>query len=140
MKIVGVTLKPLSVLRSYHTIVAAPKRTIPPSDAPPTRSYFVHLQLHADNGLVGYGEISDYEKADLDVASLKPKLEDALLGADPFDLERLTQRLDFGTLVDCAVDSALYDLQGKSLGVSVANLVGGRYRDRVLVSWVVYIR
>ncbi|HUX87456.1 MAG TPA: enolase C-terminal domain-like protein [Chloroflexota bacterium] len=140
MKIVGVTLKPLSVLRSYHTIVAAPKRTIPPSDAPPTRSYFVHLQLHTDNGLVGLGEVSDYEPDSLDVAALQPKLEDALLGADPFDLERLTRRNAFGNLVDCAIDSALYDLQGKSLGVSVTDLVGGRYRDRVLISWVVYIR
>jgi len=140
MKIVGVTLKPLSVLRSYHTIVAAPQRRIPPGDAPPTRSYFVLLELAADNGLVGYGEISDYETDALDVAALKPRLEDVLLGADPFDLERLTRRMSFGNLVDCAVDSALYDLQGKSLGVSVTDLVGGRYRERVLVSWVVYIR
>ena len=140
MKIVGVTLKPLSVLRSYHTIVAAPLRTIPPSDAPPTRSYFVLLELYADNGLVGYGEISDYEKDALDVAGLKPRIEDTLLGADPFDLERLTRRMSFGSLVDCAIDSALYDLQGKALGISATDLVGGRYRDRVLVSWVVYIR
>lgn len=140
MKITGVELQQLSVLRSYHTIVAAPKREIPPADAPATRSYFVLLRLHADNGLVGLGEVSDIEESDLGTADLLPKLEDALLGADPFDLERLSQRLSLGNLVNCAVDSALYDLQGKALGAPAHNFVGGRYRDRVLVSWVVYIR
>jgi L-alanine-DL-glutamate epimerase-like enolase superfamily enzyme len=140
MKVVGVTLRALSVLRSYHTIVAAPKRTIPPADAPPTRSHFLVLELLADNGLVGLGEVSDYEPGDYDVATLRRELEEALRGVDPFDRERLDQRLLFDPLLGCAIDSALYDLQGKALGISVHQLIGGRYRDRVLVSWVVYIR
>lgn len=140
MKIVGVRLTPLSVLRSYHTIVAAPKRSIPPADAPPTRSYFELLEVHADNGLVGVGEVSDVEQSDLKIDETRRKIEDVLLGADPFDLERLTSRLALGSLVDCAIDSALFDLQGKALGVSAHDFVGGRFRDRVLVSWVVYIR
>src|SRR5262249_25161376 len=140
MKIVGVTLRALSVLRSYHTIVAAPKRAIPPADAPPTRSHFLLLELHADDGLVGLGEVSDYEPGDVDVATLRPRVEEALRGVDPFDRERLDQRPAFDPLVACAIDSALYDLQGKALGLPVHQLVGGRFRDRVLVSWVVYIR
>jgi muconate cycloisomerase len=127
-------------LRSYHTIVAAPKRTIPPADALPTRSYFVLVELRADNGLVGLGEVSDYEPDRLDVAGLRSRVEEAVLGADPFDLERLTRRPSLGTLVDCAIDNALYDLQGKLLGVPAHRFVGGPYRERVLVSWVVYIR
>src|SRR5438552_6101903 len=119
MRIAGVTLRALSVLRSYHTIVAAPKQTIPPADAPATRSYFLVLELHADNGLVGLGEVSDYELGDYDVADLGRKLEEALHGVDPFDLERLSQRPAFDPLVACAIDSALYDLQGKALGVPV---------------------
>lgn len=140
MKITGIQLQPLSVLRSYHTIVAAPKRSIPAADAPPTRSYFALLRVHTDNGLIGLGEISDIEPADLDVTTLRPKLEDALLGVDPFDLEQLTHRLRFGGLIDAAIDSALYDLQGKAAGLPAHAFVGGLYRDRVLVSWVVYIR
>lgn len=140
MKILRVTLRLISVLRNYHTIIAAPKRTIPPTEAPPTRSYFLFLELHADNGLVGLGEVSDIEKFEFDPMVLRSELEDALLSVDPFDLEQLTRRLSFGPLVDCAVDSALYDLQGKALGVPVYQLMGGRYRERVLVSWVVYIR
>lgn len=140
MRITGVELQPLSVLRSYHTIVAEPKRTIPPADAAPTRSYFLLLRLHADDGTVGLGEVSDVEQSELNAPALLPRLEDALLGADPFDLEALSHRVRLGSLVDCAVDSALYDLQGKALGVPAHDLVGGRFRDRVLVSWVVYIR
>src|SRR5262245_18293614 len=89
MKIVGVTLRALSVLRSYHTIVAAPTRTIPPADAPPTRSHFLLLALHADNGLTGLGEVSDYKPGDVDVATLYPRLEEALRGVGTFDQGRL---------------------------------------------------
>jgi L-alanine-DL-glutamate epimerase-like enolase superfamily enzyme len=36
-----------------------------------------------------------------------------------------------------AVDMALYDIMGKVLGVPAAKLLGGVYRDRVDLSWVV---
>jgi L-alanine-DL-glutamate epimerase-like enolase superfamily enzyme len=89
MRIVGVTVRALSVLRSYHTIVAAPARTVPPADAPPTRSHFLLLALHTDTGLTGLGEVSDYEPGAYDAATLRRELEGALRGVDPFDRERL---------------------------------------------------
>lgn len=36
----------------------------------------------------------------------------------------------------CAVQTALLDIQGKRLGVSVSELLGGRLRDRLPVLWV----
>jgi len=63
----------------------------------------------------------------------------ALLGRDPFDRERIWQdlfkwqRLGWGAFSDCAlaaVETALWDLAGRHLGLPVYKLLGG-FRDRV---------
>jgi muconate cycloisomerase len=111
------------------------------------------LQLRTDTGAVGVGEIPDIEDpASMpDVAELTAEIEEFLLGEDPRELQRLTHEMhdaiglgemafhSFRQLTLGAVDTALYDLVGNALGVSVNQLLGGRTRD-VPIQWVVFTR
>lgn len=65
-----------------------------------------------------------------------------LAGEDPFDTERLAQKMMVATMghgltgtvgqgVIGAIDMALWDIKGKALGVPVWQLLGGLVRDRV---------
>jgi len=107
------------------------------------------IEVHTDAGVVGLGETYG------DLAHLERvrRLGMALLGADVFGLHRafalasgtvrgeqgsdrhgLTgQFTDNGTIdrLYSPFDVALLDIQGKLLGVSVADLLGGRVRDAV---------
>ena len=100
------------------------------------------VRVTADDGSVGLG-IGDGgvglsgapEMIRGTVESLKP----ALLGQDPFRTERiwadlwnpkLLGRRGFTTRVVSAIDLALWDLKGRTLGLSVADLLG-RCHDRL---------
>ena len=63
-----------------------------------------------------------------------------VIGADPFDAERLAwaiERLEYGRPSEhgqsalAAFDIASWDLIGQTLGVPIWKLLGGRFRDRV---------
>lgn len=158
MKITGLDIHPLTVRRQHRTVAGQGKGTaIPGADAAPTESYFAVLELRTSEGITGLGEWSDVTAPgrlvsstfrtkgygpleDLDISALKARLEHVLIGRNPFDIEAILSGLDFDRSTLCAVDSALYDAVGKALDTPVHNLIGGRARDRVEVSWVVYIR
>lgn len=91
------------------------------------------VKLSTDSGLVGWGETTDVGGTRGVIENhLKPKL----LGQNPLDHRRLWRSLWGPSFGDGravgAVDIALHDLRGKALGQSVAQLYGGRLRDRVL--------
>jgi len=112
---------------------------IPGADAAPTESRFAILELETTEGICGVGEWSDLS-GDLDLPVLQEGLEAKLVGRNPFDLEAILGDLGFDRSTSCAVDSALFDIAGKALGVPAYQLIGGKVRERVEVSWVVYIR
>ncbi len=62
----------------------------------------------------------------------------AILGMDPIDIGPIHVRMDQAIkghpYAKAAVDTACYDAAGKALGVSVAQLLGGRHRDGVEVA------
>jgi muconate/chloromuconate cycloisomerase len=62
-----------------------------------------------------------------------------LVGRDPTRIEALRQemarRLQGNPFARAAVEMALWDLNGRALGVPVHRLLGGRVRDRVPLSW-----
>jgi len=93
------------------------------------------IRVEADNGLVGYGPGQGSEKAKAGIDSIvAPFLERRTL-ADPDALrvqflEAAGHHLDAQKLY-CSVEIALYDLLGKSKGVPVSELLGGRMRDRI---------
>jgi L-alanine-DL-glutamate epimerase-like enolase superfamily enzyme len=104
----------------------------------PRGRVFVALKVHTDDGLVGISRTWGGQ-----VAAIRDLLAPALLGEDPRNVERLWAKLDAVTvpllgqepaLVSAigALDVALWDLLGKSVGLPCWQLLGG-FRDWVPV-------
>ncbi len=90
------------------------------------------VKISTDEGLVGWGETAPLGGVR---ELIDRQLGPSLIGQDPREHRRLWRQLwgpNFGNgLAVGAVDIALHDLRGKALGLSVADLYGGRLRDRV---------
>ena len=100
----------------------------------------VFLELIADDGRVGLSEVRMVNKTDTLVACIHELAPRYLVGADPFDVERLAwniQRAEYGRPGEvaqstlAAFDIACWDLMGQSLGVRIWKLLGGNFRERV---------
>jgi galactonate dehydratase len=100
----------------------------------------VFLELTTDDGLTGVSEVRMVNKTDTLVACIGELAPRYVIGADPFDVERLAwnvQRGEYGRPGEvaqsalAAFDVASWDLMGQSLGVPVWKLLGGKFRDRV---------
>ncbi|TPG41072.1 galactonate dehydratase [Sphingomonas koreensis] len=106
---------------------------------------WVFVRVETDDGLVGWGEASLEGHAEA-VAGAMAGIRDRLIGQDAGRIEDAWQtlyRLGFyrgGPVLMSAlsgVDQALWDIKGKALGVPVADLLGGRVRDRLRVyAWI----
>jgi mannonate dehydratase len=106
----------------------------------PTRN-FVTLKITTADGVVGYGDAT-LNGRELSVASyLGDHVAPWLIGRDPARIEDTWQYLYRGvywrrgpvTMAAIgAVDVALWDIKGKTLGQPVYQLLGGAVRDRVL--------
>jgi L-alanine-DL-glutamate epimerase-like enolase superfamily enzyme len=148
MKIASLKLHPAVAERQYGTVIAQEgglaKRTV-------AESHFLFVEVTTDDGLVGWGEISDIEIEELppDVEEYAELLAAFMKGRSPFGVQRMhhdfRQHFDFSQgsrarYTACALDMAMYDLQGKRLGQPVYDLLGGAVRRDVTISWVAYIR
>ena len=95
------------------------------------------VEIVADDGTTGWGEC--YGPAEVYQAAITSFYAPRLLGLDPLATDRLWHNmwqwsLDFargGIMMGAmsGIDMALWDLKGKSLGLSVSELMGGRYRE-----------
>jgi D-galactarolactone cycloisomerase len=104
----------------------------------------VIVRLATDNGLMGYGEAKAPVAPEATREIVRDLLAPVVLGADPFDIDVLWERM-YGTMrlrahasgflleAISGVDLALWDLAGKALGVPACKLLGGVYRDSVKV-------
>ncbi|ADD43158.1 mandelate racemase/muconate lactonizing enzyme family protein [Stackebrandtia nassauensis] len=99
----------------------------------------VLVELDTDEGIVGLGEAAAYPSAEIVLSVLK-SVERLVVGADPFRIEQLIQRIDVvGTWhhvkatspAIAAVEAACWDIVGKACGQPLVNLFGGRFRDSV---------
>lgn len=109
----------------------------------PPRWLFVRLETR--DGIVGWGEASLEGHAEA-VEGAFASLRDRFLGADASQIEEVWQiayRLGFyrgGPVLMSALsglDQALWDIKGKTLGVPIWQLLGGRVRERVRVyAWI----
>jgi D-galactarolactone cycloisomerase len=108
----------------------------------------VLVKVTTDNGLVGLSDIAPLHGREMPIfeAVIKKKLEPLIVRKDPFDLERIWVEMigkgsgayalgNRGIVVSAAsaIDVALWDIVGKSLGAPLYNLLGGKFRDRVMV-------
>jgi galactonate dehydratase len=101
---------------------------------------WLFVRVHTDGGLYGLGEgtlngfIKTTEAAIQELAHLA-------VGQDPREVRRVAQRLMDSVSLDgghihrtaiAAIEVACWDILGKSLGVPIWQLLGGRVRDSVL--------
>ncbi len=100
----------------------------------------VFLELETDAGLVGTSEVRMVSRTETLVACLAELAPRHVIGADPFDVERLAWQIQRGEYdrpgevsqsALASFDVACWDLMGQSLGVPVWKLLGGKFRDRV---------
>jgi galactonate dehydratase len=100
---------------------------------------WLFVRVRSDDGAEGWGEASLEGHAETVVGAFEA-LKDRFLGSDPFRIEDIWQigyRGGFyrggpaGMSAVSGLDQALWDLKGKSLGVPVWQLIGGKVRDRV---------
>lgn len=99
----------------------------------------VIVEVDTDEGLTGLGEAAAYPSADVVLGVLR-SLEPLVIGSDPLRIEQLIQRIDVvGTWhhigssspAIAAVETACWDLLGKSCGRPIVDFFGGRFRDEV---------
>ena len=98
------------------------------------------VQVELRHGDVsGFGEAAPIEHYAETAASALAWLEQVELGDDPFALDELTERLPVGEYAArSALDTALYDLQGKLTGLPVHRLLGLR-RHGPPTSWTIWL-
>jgi muconate cycloisomerase len=103
----------------------------------------VLLQLTTREGIVGWGEAAPWEvftgTPEAAFAALNTYLRPLVVGADARRLRTLMASMD-RVLVGhpeskVAVEMALLDILGQSTGLSVADLLGGRVRDAIPLSF-----
>jgi muconate cycloisomerase len=110
----------------------------------------VLVRLHTDAGVCGVGETQAWRRqgssethASL-CSVIRDHFEPHLIGASPFSIAsimyRLEQSIYHSLYAQAAVSDALYDLQGKLLGVPVHNLLGGKCRDALAACAVLFIK
>ncbi len=98
------------------------------------------VRLYTDEGLVGLGEAGPSARLEPLRTYLEAIAQRFVLGADPFETERLVTRVlrdepgrvgGFVASALAGVEVACWDLVGKALGVPVYRLLGGAVRDRI---------
>lgn len=112
----------------------------------------VIVELISDEGVTGIGEMSDFShlpRYSLDVRDLTNVLKSILVGKNPLDTSLINKEMsgnfpeamyyyEKGSVIRNGVDAALHDLNGKSLGISVADLIGGQVRDKIKVCYPIF--
>lgn len=107
---------------------------------------FVFVRIETADGHVGWGEAAclggptwSEESAESVEATIQRYLAPALIGADATAIEvasrDMARRVQGNPFARAAVEMALWDVNGRALGVPVHRLLGGRVRDRVPLSW-----
>ncbi|MDD9956316.1 MAG: mandelate racemase/muconate lactonizing enzyme family protein [Anaerolineaceae bacterium] len=98
------------------------------------------LKVETDEGLTGVGEARVLNRTDGVLGYLSEAIPRYMLGSDPFQIERLVQRMfreDYGRAGEiimtatALVEVACWDIVGKALEQPVYRLLGGEVRDRI---------
>lgn len=118
------------------------------SDEAPGVRYVALLRIDTDEGIVGWSDIETQPHVAHAIVNVPPgggagfeSLRAALIGENPFERERLWQKMyrclayfgrqGAGMQVISGADVALWDIAGKAFGKPVCELLGARYRTKV---------
>jgi L-rhamnonate dehydratase len=105
------------------------------------------IRVHTDEGVIGLGEVDSIPsvvKAIVDAPASHSNasgLRNLLIGEDPFEIERLWEKMYRGSIYygrrDVAIhamsgiDIGLWDIKGKALGLPVHRLLCGPHRSSI---------
>ncbi len=100
---------------------------------------WLFVKIFTDEGIYGVGEASGWPRV---VQTAIEDLTPLLIGEDPFQIEKLWQKLYLAMMGHgmtgivgggalTGIDMALWDIKGKALNTPVWNLLGGKIRDRI---------
>lgn len=112
-------------------------------------SPYVLVRVYTDQGLIGLGEatISGLWSGETQagtVAAIREYIEPVILGKDPRDITAIRRAMDgmikVNSFTKSAVEMAMWDIAGKSAGLPVYQLLGGKVRDKVRIKLVVWAR
>lgn len=110
-----------------------------------THASYLLVSVETDEGVIGYGEHDGlfYETAE---AFIHAELKPLLIGEDPLQIEFLAHKTEhfllwntFAAYPLSAIDTALYDIKGKVLGVPVYELLGGLYRTKMETTGLIHL-
>jgi len=102
------------------------------------------IQVRTSDGVVGIGEAApspfvSHETRESVLAALSKYLGPWLIGKDPFNIEAtlgaFARLMKGNSFAKAAIDLACHDILGKVLGVPAYNLLGGKVRDEIPLSW-----
>ena len=107
---------------------------------------FAFVRVETTDGVTGWGEAAclggptwSEESAESVAATIERYVAPWLVGRDASEVEPLrlemARRVQGNPFARAAVEMALWDLNGKAIGVPVHRLLGGKVRDRVPLSW-----
>ena len=105
-----------------------------------TGEAFLILKLIGEDGTFGLADSVTaipfgYEDVDTMIHIIRKYLSKAIIGRDSLDIEAIGTSMERATpghpMAKAAIDIALYDLNAKTLGLPVYQLLGGKYRDEV---------
>ena len=111
--------------------------------SPGGRKNLCFVKVDTDEGVHGWGECYTQSDRDVQVTAHVEQLTRYLVGRDPANIKHFLQAAydDFASRrgamdLYCAlsgIEQALWDINGKALGVPVHKLIGGACRDRIRV-------
>jgi 2-dehydro-3-deoxyphosphogalactonate aldolase len=106
--------------------------------------YWLFVELITDEGIVGLGERPSHpsKRPDTHVSLIEDLAREFVIGADPFDIEALWQRMyaarhDYRhpgltyTPAMSAIEMACWDIVGKALNQPIYNLLGGKVHEKL---------
>lgn len=108
---------------------------------PAAISDYTIVFVDTDEGITGLGEVCSVFKrrgallrSDVDLA-----LAPSVVGEDPFRIAHLVRKMDLALdgveEAKAGIEMALWDIVGKKLGTPVHNLLGGKVRERIPLSY-----
>ena len=91
------------------------------------------IRIDTNQGISGYGEVRDWGSK-----TYALMLKSRLIGENPCNIDRIFRKIkQFGFHArqgggPSAIEMALFDLAGKAYGVPAYQLLGGKFRDKIL--------
>src|SRR5581483_9221262 len=107
----------------------------------------VVVRVTGSDGTVGYGSSSPrpnyHGMTQGSMLAICQYLAPQLIGMDSMELGKIHDAMDWAVYgsqpAKCAIDMALYDLNGKVLNLPVHALIGGKRRDSFSTTWTLPI-